>query len=120
MRISFGGIFFSLLFAIITASGAVLVAQEIFSQPPSYPDFIVGAIAWNAHSKFQDLASYPAFLLFFFAGGWLSLCLFQRVSLVRLQEQSLNTALLWWMVPVAIGTGGFLSIYPNSSSFVFL
>lgn len=122
LPVSTGAVIFSILAAFVTAFGALLLAQKLFLSAPAYPDFIVGAITWDAASKLQDLASYPIFLLGFLVGGWLTYRMFQRVSGVRSyeHEQSLITALTWWLVPVAIGMGGFLSIYPSVSSFAIL
>lgn len=120
--VSAGAAFFSILAAFVAAFGAVMLAQKLLQRAPAYPDFIVGAITWEAAAKFQDLASYPAFLLGFLAGGWLTYRLFQQVANIRSRnyEQSLITALTWWLVPVAIGMGGFLSIYPSAASFAML
>ena len=113
---------FAILVALLTAFCALFLAQNLLIYAPAYPDFIVGAITWDAATKLQDFASYPAFVLGFFAGGWITYRLFQRVSTVRscVHEQSLITALTWWLVPVAIGTGSFLSINPSASTFVLL
>ena len=112
LPVSLGAVFFTILAAFSTAFGSVLLAQKLFQRAPAYPDFIVGAITWDAATKLQDLVSYPAFVLGFLVGGWLTYHMFQRVSSVRSyeHEQSLITALTWWLVPVAIGMGGFLSI----------
>lgn len=120
--ISVGAAVFSMLAALVAAAGAFMLAQKLLHRAPAYPDFIVGAITWDAATKFQDLASYPAFLLGFLAGGWGAYRLFQQVSDIRSSryEQSLVTTLTWWLVPVAIGMGGFLSIYPSASSFAML
>ncbi len=120
--ISTGAVIFSILAAFVTAFGALLLSQKLLVSTPLYPDFIVGAITWDAAAKLQDLVSYPAFLLGFLVGGTVTYRLFQQVTNVRSyeHEQSLITALTWWMVPVAIGMGGFLSIYPNDSSFTIL
>lgn len=117
--VSTGAVFFSILAAIVVAFGSLLLSQKLLSYTPAYPDFIVGAITWDAATKFQDIVSYPAFLLGFLAGGWVTYRLFQRVSNIRSHEheQSLITVLTWWLVPVAIGMGSFLSIYPSASSF---
>ena len=122
LPVSLGAVFFTILAAFSTAFGSVLLAQKLFQRAPAYPDFIVGAITWDAATKLQDLVSYPAFVLGFLVGGWLTYHMFQRVSSVRSyeHEQSLITALTWWLVPVAIGMGGFLSIYPSVSSFAIM
>lgn len=120
--VSAGAVIFSIFAAFVGAFGSLLLAQNLLSRAPAYPDFIVGAITWGAATKLQDLASYPAFLLGFLAGGWMTYRLFQRVLNTRSHEheQSLITTLIWWLVPVAIGMGGFLSMYPNASSFAIL
>lgn len=120
--VSAGPVTLSIFGAFVIAFGSLLLAQNLLSRAPAYPDFIVGAITWDAATKLQDLASYPAFVLGFLAGGWMTYRLFQSVSNIRSHEheQSLITTLIWWLVPVAIGMGGFLSIYPNASSFTIL
>lgn len=122
MPVSAGSTIFSILAAFVMAFGSLLLAQKLFAHTPTYPDFIVGAITWDAATKLQDLASYPAFLLGFLTGGWVTYRLFQRVSNIQSHEheQSLITALTWWLVPVAIGMGGFLSIYSTDSLFAIL
>lgn len=122
LPVSTGAIFFSILAAFFMAIGAVLFAQSLLQRAPTYPDFIVGAITWDAATKFQDIASYPLFLLGFLVGGWLTYRLFQHVTQIRSYEyeQALITTLTWWLVPMAMGLGGVLSIYPNSSSFTIL
>lgn len=122
LPVSLGAVIFSILAGFVFAFGALLLAQKFLSHAPTYPDFIVGAITWDAATKYQDIASYPAFLLGFLLGGWVTYSLFQRVQNIRSHEheQSLITTLTWWLVPVAIGMGGFLSIYPSASSFSIL
>jgi hypothetical protein len=122
LPVSAGAAIFSMLAALVAAVGAFMLAQKLLHRAPAYPDFIVGAITWDAATKFQDLASYPAFLVGFLAGGWATYRLFQQVSDIRSSsyEQSLVTALTWWLVPVAVGIGGFLSVYPNAGSLAIL
>lgn len=119
LKISVGAVFFSLLAALAMALGALLLVQHLLIRAPSYPDFIVGAITWDAATKLQDLASFPAFLLGFLGGGWITYRLFLQLSKSKSNEygQDFITTLTWWLVPVAIGLGGFLSIYPSASSF---
>lgn len=120
--VSTGAAIYSMLAAFVVAFGALLLAQSLLLRAPTYPDFIVGAITWDAATKLQDIASYPAFLLGFLAGGWVTYRLFQRVLRIRSRqyEQAFITTLTWWLVPVAIGMGGYLSIYPSASSFAIL
>lgn len=115
-----GAAIISILAAFVIAFGSLLLAQKLLLRAPTYPDFIVGAITWNAATKLQDLASYPVFLFGFLVGGWGTYRLFQQLSNISLyeHEQSLITTLTWWLVPVAVGMGGLLSIYPSDSSFV--
>jgi hypothetical protein len=110
----------SVLSAFVSAFSLLFLTQKLFIHAHTYPDFIVGAITWEAATKLQDLASYPAFFLGFLVGGWGAYRLIQQSSIIRLyeHEQALITVLTWWLVPVAIGMGGFLSIYPNHSSFL--
>jgi len=71
--VSTGAVFFSILAAFIMAFGALLLAQSLLPRAPAYPDFIVRAITWDTATKFQDIASYPSFLLGFLVGGWVTL-----------------------------------------------
>ena len=120
--LSAGEKFFSLLTALALGVGSLALVQMFLMQPPAYPDFLVGAITWDAATKFQDLASFPAFLLGCLTGGAISIRFFWQISSVKpaAYRQSLVTTLTWWLVPVAIGAGGLLSIYPNSESFAIL
>lgn len=118
-NVSTGAIFFSILAALASAFGALLFTQSVLRRVPAYPDFIVGAITWDAGTKLQDIASYPIFVLGFLGGGWMAVRLFQRISSIRSgdYEPAFITTLTWWLVPVAIGLGGHLGIYPGDSSF---
>lgn len=117
---SVAGFLFSVLFALLCGIGSVFFSQKVFLSSPAYPDFVVGAITWSAAPKFQDIASYPAFLLGFVVGGWVSFRLFQLISIHKSKgyEQGFVTTLMWWMIPVVLGVGGGLSINPNTTSLV--
>ena len=117
-----GEMFFSLLTALAFGVGAVALAQRLLIRAPAYPDFLVGAITWDAATKFQDLASFPAFLLGCLMGGLIAVRFFGQISSAKSEayRQSLVTSLTWWLIPVAIGVGGLLSSYPNSESFTIL
>ena len=108
---------FIFLAALAAGAGAIIVAQVYLRRTPAYPDFLVGAITWQAATKFQDLASVPLFLLGFVAGGLGATRLFQQVvrNAKPEYERSLVTALTWWLVPLGIGLGGFFSPYPSST-----
>jgi hypothetical protein len=120
LSVSNEGIIISIIIALVTAFGAFLLGQNLLQQTPNYPDFIAGAITWEAATKFQDLASYPLFVLGFLVGGLLTHWFFQRVSIVKSSEynQSLITVIIWWSIPLFIVAGGFLNKYPNTPSAV--
>lgn len=104
---------FILIIAIAAGGACAYVALQAFLIAPTYPDFLVGAISWQAASKLQDLASYPAFLLGFLGCGWILIQVFAKVSHMgeRGCEQELISALTWWLVPLAISIGGIFSPY---------
>ena len=107
---------FIFLAALATGASAVILAQAYFLRAPDYPDFLVGAITWQAATKFQDLASAPLFLLGFLAAGLGAARLFQGVACIAAPEyeRSLVTALTWWLVPLGIGFGSVFSPSPNA------
>lgn len=108
---------FIVLIAIAAGGVCAYVALQVFSIAPKYPDFLVGAISWQAASKFQDLAIYPTFLIGFLGCAWILTQFFSKVSGVgkRECEQKLISTLIWWLVPLAIGIGSLFSPYPSSS-----
>lgn len=68
---------------------------------PSYADFIVGNITWQAGSKFQDLISAPVFIMVLFCGF-----LFFSLQVTKQKEQlgsdytcKLADQLIWWSIP---------------------
>lgn len=112
---------FIVLIAIAAGAACAFVALQLFLISPTYPDFLVGAISWQAASKFQDLASYPAFLLGFMGCAWTLSQFFTKVSRVGKSEyeQGLISVLIWWLVPSAIGIGSLFSPYPSYSLISF-
>lgn len=119
LRVPSGAAAISIFGAFGLAFCALAMAQTLFVRTPSYPDFIVGAITWDAGSKMQDMLSYPAFLIGFLVGGWGIHRLFQDITALQSPEyeRELVTTLIWWLAPVAVGAGSMLSIYPGSSAF---
>ncbi|WP_211472364.1 hypothetical protein [Collimonas humicola] len=77
---------------------------------PSYADFIVGNITWQAQAKFQDIIAAPVFIAILFLS-----VLFLSHQLKKKPQQfiaSSSTPLseqwIWWSVPFAIGICGLL------------
>lgn len=115
----------------LLAGGVALFFAGRLTVPPSYPDFIVGSLAWTGKTKFQDLIAVPVLTGVFMAvlllllrivpGGRvapsmvgeaapsplssLSPRLFPRMS--GLAREEWITQGLYWLVPVAalLGAG---------------
>ncbi|MFC1458339.1 hypothetical protein ACETIH_16870 [Microvirga arabica] len=66
----------------------------------SYPDFIVGNIAWGAKSKLQDLFAIPVFItvLFCSAIGLSQLFRLANVGAGRRRANDLASHLIWWSI----------------------
>lgn len=78
-----------------------LVASLKFALAPSYADFIVGNIAWQADTKLQDLIAAPVLIAVLFFG-----VLFLSLQLIKQKQQfgegcsiELSNQLIWWSVP---------------------
>lgn len=78
-----------------------LIGSLKLTLAPSYADFIVGNITWQASTKFQDLIAGPVFILVLFFGF-----LFVSHQLARQKNQFGNDysikysdQLLWWSLP---------------------
>lgn len=95
-----------LMFAI----GAVVLVQSLWVSPARYSDFVVGAIAWPAAGKLQDLLSFPLFVFTAVATGaaaYRLMVAMQRDSIDALE--SFTNVFLWWCVPVWLGLALWLA-----------
>ena len=86
--------------SIVLAALALILALKL-TVAPSYSDFIVGSITWNAGTKLQDLIAAPVFI----SAILLSLAFFS--FLLKRQERlfgsppaiELSNQLMWWSLP---------------------
>ncbi|MBW8305976.1 MAG: hypothetical protein K0M46_03790 [Thiobacillus sp.] len=88
------------------ASACVLAALALIASlklklAPSYSDFIVGNITWQAATKLQDLIAGPVFIFILFFG-----VLFFLHLIIKLKNQfgggysaKLSSQLIWWTIP---------------------
>lgn len=68
---------------------------------PSYNDFIVGNVAWNEGSKFQDLISVPIFIFVLFS---VYVLLAHQISKAKdkygiVYVEKLSNQIMWWSIP---------------------
>lgn len=97
--------------AVLVASGCMamsaLLACLKLTFAPSYADFIVGNIAWNAGTKIQDLLAAPIFIGVLLFGFWFFSKQITNIKIKWGNESAdgLVSQLLWWSVP-AIATLG--------------
>lgn len=116
--LSYGMLIAIFVFALVFGGGFVMLLHAFVQMSSTYPDFIVGASTWDSASKFQDVASYPIFITGCLIGGGAGWKLSQQISRYQNEyKHSLITSLIWWLVPVAIGIGGSISIYPKDYVF---
>jgi len=77
---------------------------------PTYPDFIVGSLAWYAGTKFQDLLAAPVFVAAFLLSLWVLsgiICqINERAS--RQDKAEVGNQMLWWFIPLAVTMGGLI------------
>lgn len=86
--------------SVVLAALALIVALKL-TVAPSYSDFIVGSITWNAGTKLQDLIAAPVFVLTVF------LCIAFFSFMLKRHERlfgshyaiGLSNQLMWWSLP---------------------
>ena len=73
-----------------------------FNIAPSYSDFVVGNLAWNATSKFQDFIVGPVFVITLFVSFlFLSkLLVWQEKKMGTEHICELSNQLVWWSIPI--------------------
>jgi len=112
---------------------AVIAAAGIFSAltvcaclglkiSPTYSDFIVGHIAWNAATKFQDIVIGPAVIAVSFVGLVLFSTLLNKLRKRYGGDHSeqLANQFIWWSIPGVAGIVGlFLKPGLNAGVLVF-
>ncbi len=105
----------------VLATAGLLLSLKI-SIAPTYSDFIVGDIAWQALTKIQDLVAPPVFVAVLFLGFW-----FLSHAVIKLKNgfnkayaEELTTQLLWWSIPFAGAVGGLILGSSIDRSLVFL
>lgn len=86
---------------VVLAALALILALKL-TVAPSYPDFIVGSITWNAGTKFQDLIAAPVFIsAIFLSLAFFSFLLKRQERLIGSQPAiELSNQLIWWSLPV--------------------
>lgn len=84
----------------VLATVALLATLKL-TIAPSYADFIVGQITWQAGTKLQDLIAAPVFIaVLFFVFLFLSLQLIkQKQQFGSNYTNQLSDQLIWWSVP---------------------
>lgn len=98
--------------AVLVASGCMAVFALLVSLAltfaPSYSDFIVGNIAWDASTKLQDLLVAPVFMFTLLSGLWFFSGQIGRVKTKWGDEaaEGLVSQILWWSVPAVATLGG--------------
>jgi len=104
----------------LAAAGLCLSLK--ISIAPTYSDFIVGNIAWQAFTKFQDLISPPVFVTVLFLGFY-----FFSYVLITLKNgfnksyaEELVAQLLWWSIPFTGAVAGLILGSSIDQSLVFL
>lgn len=78
---------------------------------PTYPDFIVGSLAWYAGTKFQDLLAAPVFV------GVLLLSIRILTGLIceinkrvcQKDKDDFTDQILWWSIPLIVTIVGLIS-----------
>ncbi|WP_413658186.1 hypothetical protein [Paraburkholderia phenoliruptrix] len=99
----------------VAVASAVLAAAALalglrMTLAPTYSDFIVGRITWQAETKFQDLFTPPLVIAVLFIG----LIVFSS-QMKRLKDgsagwaQDLSEQLLWWSVPSVVVAAGLVT-----------
>jgi hypothetical protein len=78
--------------------------------PPSYPEFIVGHLAWHAQTKLQDLIVVPVFIAVLVGSFWSAARLLgpARDEGGVPAQSGLATQLLWWSIPALVAIAGLL------------
>lgn len=98
--------------AVLVASGCMAVSALLacltLTFAPAYSDFVVGNIAWDASTKFQDLLVAPVFMLTLLSGLWF---LSEQIGRTKAKwgeeaAEGLVSQLLWWSVPAVATLGG--------------
>lgn len=98
--------------AVLVASGCMAVFALLvclaLTFAPSYSDFIVGNIAWDASTKLQDLLVAPVFMLTLLSGLWFFSGQIDRAKTKWGDEaaEGLVSQILWWSVPAVATLGG--------------
>ena len=93
--------------AAVLATTALLLTVQI-RKSPTYPDFIVGTLAWSSGSKLQDLIAAPIFISILTISVLSILGLIRNIRMQYGHDaaSSLANHLLFWSIPaIAIFVG---------------
>jgi len=100
----------SVTVAATALAAAVLALGLRMTLVPTYSDFIVGRITWQAESKFQDLFTPPLVIAVLFVGLLLLASHMKKLKSYRAEwAQDLSEQLLWWSVPSVVVAAGLVT-----------
>ena len=107
--------------ACVVATAAFFIGMKL-KIAPSYSDFIVGNITWQAETKLQDLVAPPLFILVLFFGYLLFASLLARQSWVfgAASSTQLSNQLIWWSIPSLTAICGLILGAAIDKNLVFL
>lgn len=94
----------------VLASLACLLSLEL-KLAPTYPEFIVGYLAWHAQAKLQDLIAVPVFVAVFVGSFWWAahrLGYPNPLAGATAAASPLATQVLWWSLPAVAALAGLM------------
>jgi len=101
---------FSVAVASAALAAAALALGLRMTLAPTYSDFIVGRITWQAQTKFQDLFAPPLMIVVLFAALILLSSQIKRLKSSSSEwAQDLSEQLLWWSVPSVVVAAGLVT-----------
>lgn len=107
--------------AAVLATTALLLTVQI-RKSPTYPDFIVGTLAWSSGSKLQDLIAAPIFISILTISVLSILGLIRNIRMQYGHDaaSSLANHLLFWSIPaIAIFVGKIFN-YPITKEWLLI
>lgn len=100
----------------VAATALLLCLAVTFA--PTYSDFIVGNVTWDAKTKFQDMLAVPVFIVSMLGSLYLFSRQIRRYK-VKLGDEgaaALTSQMLWWAVPAIVTVGAGLSDLPTEQA----
>ena len=91
------------------ATAGLLLSLKI-SVAPTYSDFMVGAVAWQALTKLQDLVAPPVFVTVLFLAFWFFSHTVSKLEngVNKAYARELSDQLLWWSIPFVGAVAGLI------------